>query len=78
MYIIQHEEKVSGNSGMEWWNGLYWNGILEWTGTRSLSLHACNLKRYMDQVDRYYLINYASTTLGTADHVGLTFISYNP
>ena len=39
---------------------------------------ACNLKYYMDQVDRYYIINYASTTLGTADHVGLTFISYNP
>ena len=39
---------------------------------------ACNLKRYRDQVDRHYIINYASTMLGRADHIGLTFISYNP
>ena len=39
---------------------------------------ARNLKHYMDQVDRYYMTNYASTMIGTADHVGLTFISYNP
>ena len=37
---------------------------------------ACNLKRYKDQVDRHYMINYASTMLGRADHIGLTFISY--
>ena len=29
-------------------------------------------KCYMDQVNRYY-INYASTTLGAADYIGLTF-----
>ena len=54
---------VEWTTGMEYWNGL--------------GQDACNLKRYMDQADRYYIINYASTTLGTADHVRLTFKSYN-
>ena len=75
-YIL-HNNKfgVSGISEMEWWNGLLeWNTGMDWD---KIFVFACNLKRYMDQVDRYYIINYAST-LGTADHIGLTFISYNP
>ena len=55
---------VEWTTGMECWNGL----------GQDFCVLACNLKRYMDQVDRYYIINYASTTLGTADHVGLTYI----
>ena len=68
--------QVSGISGMEWWNGLLeWNTGMDWD---KIFLLACNLKRYMDKVDKYYIINYASTMLGTADHVGLIYISYNP
>ena len=39
---------------------------------------ACNLKRYTDRVDRYCMKNYASMTLGTADPIGPTLISYDP
>ena len=57
--------KVSGINGMEWWNGLLeWNTGIDWDKVFAL---ACNQKRYMDQIDRYYMINYASTTLGTAE-----------
>ena len=54
---------------VEWTTGMDWDKIFAL---------ACNLKRYMDRVDRYYMTNYASMMLRTADHVGLTFISYNP
>ena len=68
---------VFGISGME----CRWNGLLEWnTGMDwdKIFVLALNLKHYKDQVDRHYTINYASMMLGTADHIGLTSISYNP
>ena len=63
----QWNRMVEWTTGMEYWND--WDKIF---------VFARNLKHYMDQVDRYYMTNYASTMLGTADHVGLTFISCNP
>ena len=72
--FIQTNQRVSGISGMEWWNGLLeWNTGMDWDKIFAL---ACNLKCYMDQVDSYYMINYASMTLGTADHVGVTLIIF--
>ena len=61
MYLATIQRWVSGISGMEWWNGLLeWNTGMDWDKIFAL---ACNLKHYMDQIDRYYMINYASTTL---------------
>ena len=61
---------------MEWWNGLLeWNTGMDWDKIFAL---VCNLKHYMDRVDRYCMTNYASMMLGTADHVGLTFTYYDP
>ena len=46
---------MSGISGMEWWNGvLEWNTGMDWDKIFAL---ACNLKCYMDRVDRYYMTN---------------------
>ena len=61
---------------MEWWNrSLEWNTGMDWD---KIFVLACNLKCYMDWVDRHCMTNYAGVILGTADHVGLTFISYDP
>ena len=58
---------------MNYWSE--WNTGMDW---EKIFVLALNLKRYKDQVDRHYMINYASMMLGTADHIGMTFISYNP
>ena len=68
-----HCIRVSRISGMEWWNGLLeWNTGMDWDKIFAL---VCNLKH---RVDRYCMTNYAIMMLGTADHVGLTFTSYDP